>query len=139
MSEATIEAAVAATSIDEVAERVIEALRAMGAYGRRRARTQREVAQLAGTNGRMLQHATRRLLELGEPVVTACDAPAGMFLAETHQELADYAAQLRSRIVGNAARLKLVRRLAREWVAAEAVEPNGQRRLFAIGRCGSEA
>ncbi len=118
-------------SLTPIADRVHAALRSMGAFGRARARTQAEVARLAGTNTRKLQHATLELIERGVPIVTACDEPMGMFLAETLSELADYRDQLHARLVGNAKRMKGVRRIMREWMEHEAIEPDGQRRLFA--------
>lgn len=118
-------------TIAAVADRVYAAMKSMGAYGRARARTQGEVARLAGTNTRALQHATLVLIERGVPIVTACDDPPGMFLAETLSELAAYSDQLHARLVGNAVRMKGVRRIMREWTEYESVEPNGQRRLFA--------
>jgi hypothetical protein len=117
-------------SLDKVADRVMAALMSMGAYGRSRARTQREVARLAETDTRTLQRAQRVLLERGEPVVSTCGKPAGVFIAETHPELGAYDRQLDNRIRGLAIRLRPVRRIRRDWLAAETIEPSGQRRLF---------
>lgn len=117
--------------LNAVADRVYAALTSMGAYGRSRARRQREVADLAKTNTRHLQLATLVLIERGVPVCTVCDEPMGMFIAETHGELGKYCEQLQSRIKGLASRFKVLRKIARQWIAAETVEPKtGQIRLF---------
>jgi hypothetical protein len=117
-------------SLDKVADRVLSTLKSMGAYGRKRARTQAEVARAAKTDTRTLQQATRVLLDRGEPVVSTCGKPPGVFIAETHPELGAYDRQLDNRIRGLANRIKPLRRIIRQWVAAETIEPGGQRRLF---------
>jgi hypothetical protein len=117
--------------VDEVADRVLEALNRLGAVGRGRARSQAEVAAAAATNARTLRHATLALNRRGVPAVTTCVIPVGVFLAQTDAELADYDAQLDHRIRGLAMRLKEVRRMRRAMAAAGPVEPDGQRRLWA--------
>ncbi len=114
----------------DVAARVLAAMNGRGAYGRAKAVTQREIARLAGTSPRVLQEATAELVAQGVPIATTCGSPPGMFLATTVTELQEYGAQLHARIVGNAVRLKGVRKMCREWLERMAVEPGGQRRLF---------
>jgi len=120
-----------ARDLERTADAVMQAMRDMQAFGRGRARKQAEVAALAGTTSRTLQMATLVLIERGVPVVTTCETPSGMFVAETLSEIADYGDQLYARIRGNALRLKGVRRIARRWDEAGPVESTGQRRLFA--------
>ncbi len=114
---------------DEVADKVLAALKTMGAYGAGRARPQPEVARLVGIDTRTLQLATLRLNQRNEPVLSSCRHPCGIYIAESIDELTRYARQLRSRLVGNARRMAVVNRMVRSWVAEETVEPGGQRRL----------
>lgn len=119
-------------ALDADAERLMALLRAMGAVGRARAASQALIARSLGMSTRHLQDATLRCNERGVPVASSCVEPMGIYLAETVGELSDYGEQLRSRLVGNAHRLRCVRRIEREWSARHAVEPRtGQRRLFA--------
>lgn len=120
-----------ARELADVAARVLAAMKGRGAYGRARAVAQREIANLAGTNPRTLQQATAVLVRQGVPIATTCGSPCGMFIAETITELQAYRDQLNSRIVGNATRLRDVNRIRKAWIEREAVEPGGQRRLFA--------
>lgn len=113
-----------------MADRVLAAMKGSGAYGRAKAVTQREIAKLAGTNPRTLQLATANLVKRGVPIATTCGSPCGMFIAETLTELQEYGEQLHSRIIGNAVRLKGIRRIRRAWIERGAVEPGGQWRLF---------
>ncbi len=119
-----------AAELAAVAARVLAAMKGRGAYGRAKAVTQREIAATAGTNTRVLQEATAELVKQGVPIATTCGSPPGMFLAQTVTELQEYSEQLHARIVGNAVRLKGVRKMCREWLERMAVEPGGQRRLF---------
>ena len=115
---------------DEVADKVLAALKSMGAYGRLRARPQAEVARQMGVTTRRLQQATLSLNLRGLPVVSTCSQPPGVYIAEKYDEFDDYIRQLDHRIRGVAIRLREVRRIRRQWEAAETVEPSGQRRLF---------
>ena len=115
--------------MDGVADRVLATLKTMGAYGRGRARPQAEVARAAGIDTRRLQQATLNLNLRGEPVVSSCVKPLGIFIAQNDGELQAYRKQLHSRLVGNGRRLGAVNRIIRAWIAEEATEPSGQRRL----------
>lgn len=115
----------------ELADRVIETLRNMGAIGAARAVTQVELARACGTNTRNLQNATLVLNQRGEAVLSSCVAPCGVFIAETDDEITAYDRQLRGRLIGNARRRRCLRRILRERIATRRVEPNGQGRLFA--------
>ncbi|MFH1417277.1 MAG: hypothetical protein ABII12_03205 [Planctomycetota bacterium] len=114
---------------DGVADRVLAMLRTMGAYGATRARPQAEVARAIGIDTRRLQQATLVLNLRGEPVVSRCVRPFGVFIAEGEVELQAYRKQLHSRLVGNGRRLGAVNRMIRAWVAEADTEPGGQRRL----------
>lgn len=115
---------------DEVADKVLATLKSMNAYGAAKARSQAEVARLAGIDTRRLQQATLALNLRGEPVVSSCVRPFGIFIAESDRELQAYRRQLHSRLVGNGKRLGAVNRIIRAWIAETPVEPSGQRRLF---------
>lgn len=119
----------ATDNLDDIAARILAALKSFGAIGRDRARPQSQVARAAGTDTRRLQQATLMLNRNGEPIASTCLQPKGMFIAETVGELQDYAKQLHSRLKGNAHRLKAVNRIIRTQIEAKAVEPGGQRRL----------
>jgi len=114
---------------DEVADKVLAALKSMGAYGASRARSQAEVARAVGVDTRRLQQATLNLNLQGEPVLSSCVKPFGIFIANSIEELKGYAEQLRSRLIGNGRRMAALNRIIRAWVAEEKVEPGGQRRL----------
>ena len=114
---------------DEVADKVLAALRNMGACGASRARPQAEVARAVGIDTRRLQQATLALNLRGEPVLSSCVQPPGIFIADQVGEVTAYAKQLRSRLVGNGRRLAAVNRIQRSWIAEENPEPNGQQRL----------
>ena len=117
--------------VNEVAERVMRTLTEMQAFGEGRARRQAEVASAAGTNTRVLQAATLVLNQRGVAVLSTCGQPAGIYIAESDAELAAYDRQLDHRIRGLAVRLREIRRIRRARAAAQIVEPNGQRRMFA--------
>lgn len=111
---------------------LVAALRAMGAIGRDRAVPMRGVARGGGWTTRDVQYASAVANEIGLAVVTACDAPRGMYLAETLAELADYERQLVSRLRGNARRALHVRRMVRRLREQHAVDPlSGQLRWWA--------
>ena len=110
---------------------MLTALKTMHAFGRARVRPQAEVAREARVPVRALQQATFRLNERGEPVVSTCKPPCGIYIAETYAEIEQYERQLTNRIRGNAIRLRPVRAIKRSWLAQEKVEPSGQGRLFA--------
>ncbi len=116
--------------IETLADRLLAWLETNHVRGRAAARKQRDVARMLGTTTRNLQTAMIALNARGVPVVSSCAEPQGVFLAECDEELADYARQLNNRIRGLAQRLIPVRRIERQRVAARAVEPSGQRRLF---------
>ena len=116
--------------INQVADRVLKTLRDMQAIGESRARPQAEVARAAMTSSRALQRATLALNQRGIAVVSTCQIPAGVYIAETDAELAQYDAQLDHRIRGVAIRLREIRRIRRARTAAEMIEPDGQRRMF---------
>lgn len=120
-----------ASKLTEVAARVYAALKAKDAYGAAKPVIQSELAKLAGTNSRVLQWAQLQLIEQGVPVCSTCGSPPGVFIATTLTELQAYGANLHSRIVGNAWRLKGVRKMTRDWLDRLEIEPSGQRRLFA--------
>lgn len=101
--------------IERVADDVLAALQGMDARGAAKARTQRDVARVAGTNPRTLQDATLVLNLRGEPVCTSCGEPPGMFLAASIEELKTYRGQLHSRLLGNGKRMAAVSRIVRRW------------------------
>lgn len=115
----------------DAVERLVRYLRTAGAVGRGAAVTQRRVARAMGWTPREVQQITLAANERGVPVCSACDAPRGVYLAETAAELADYEAQLMARLRGVAARAAHVRRMSRRLRDGAAVDPlTGQRYLF---------
>lgn len=116
--------------LEGVAARVFETLKEMNAVGSASARKQTEVARACGVSTRRLQTATLALNRAGIAVLSTCHAPYGVYLAETDDEITDYCAQLRARLVGNAARRRAVRKILAQRIALRSVEPDGQGRLF---------
>jgi len=117
--------------LDAAGDALAAWLRAEGAVGRRNAIHQAAAAAALKVATRRLQDVTLRLNERGVPVCSAVVEPMGIYLAETVEELADYGEQLRSRLIGNAHRLRCVQRMARDKAAEYPVDPvTGQRRLW---------
>lgn len=114
-------------------DELVRTLRELGAVGRSAAVPQRLVARRCGWTTRELQLVSAAANGAGMPVVTACDAPAGMYLAETIDELRDYESQLMSRLRGNAGRALSVRRIVRRWREADAVDPISGQRCLPLG------
>jgi hypothetical protein len=123
------ESAKSAVSSEDLADQVLAALTNLGAAGRQRARTQAEIARVVGCPQRLICDATLALNLRGEPAISTCGSPPGVFLAQTVEELQGYEQQLDHRIRGNAIRLREVRKILRKKIAQAAVEPSGQRRL----------
>jgi hypothetical protein len=119
-----------ATLLNQVAEKVLKVLNEMNAIGEARAQLQAAVASRAGISTRLLQHATLALMDRNVLVLSNCGHPQGIFVAETDDEIDRYEEQLVHRIRGLAIRRRGLRRIRRARVAARAIEPNGQRRMF---------
>lgn len=113
------------------AARVWNYLHAHRHYGAAAAIKQADVARQLGISARLVQRATLELNRQGQPVVSSCMEPFGIFIATSIEEIDAYDRQLHSRLVGDAMRRGFVRRMKRERLAAMHVEPDGQRRLFA--------
>lgn len=109
----------------------MQTLRDMRAIGAARAVTQAALASACGISPRKLQEVTLELNRRGVAVLSSCVAPFGVYLAETDDEIRAYDHQLRGRLIGNAMRRGYVRKILRDRACARAVEPDGQRRLFA--------
>ena len=114
---------------DEVVDHLEKVVAAMGAVGRANARRQKLIARQMGVSTRRLQLAARQLRKRGVPLVSTCDPPLGMYVAETNDEMESYLRQLHARIKGNAETFSDIRDIQRRRIAAMPVEPGGQRRL----------
>jgi len=79
--------------------------------GRTNSITQAGLAEALACNRRTLQLALVWMLEHDNRlIVSSCATPPGVYVPETKAEKTEYVEQLRSRLIGNARRLKHVRR-----------------------------
>ncbi len=133
MSAAAIHLATTPADLDSVSEamRLWCWLVEHHIVGAARAVKQVIVAHQIGTSTRLIQRSMGILIARGMPVCSSCAEPMGIFVPETIAELDAYIAQLQSRLIGDATRVSGLKQIRREKIAAMAVEPGGQGRLFA--------
>lgn len=132
MSVAAIHPSANPTDLDSVSEamRLWCWLVESHIVGAARAVKQAVVAIQVGTSTRAIQRSMGILIAKGMPVCSSCIEPMGIFIPATIAELDAYIAQLQSRLVGDATRVSGLKRIRRDKIAAMAVEPGGQGRLF---------
>lgn len=116
--------------VNEVADRIVMLLIDRNKIGKSNAWKQADAAVAAGTNTRMLQHATFRLNERGVAALANCGHPPGIYIAGSDAEIEEYIRNLRSRLIGDARRIGFLRRILRQRREALTIEPDGQRRMF---------
>ena len=84
--------------------------------GRGMAITSRELSDLTGQPDRAIRLAIEDLLDEGMPICASTKRPAGYFIVSTLQEKTEYEQTMKSRIIGNAHRLKLFKRSAAHYL-----------------------
>ena len=80
--------------------------------GRLQAITSRELSGVTGQPDRTIRLAIGELLDEGVPICASTQPPAGYFLVSNLQEKADYEKTMKSRIIGDAHRLKMFKHSA---------------------------
>ena len=86
--------------------------------GKARAITGRELATIVGhRDDRQVRMVIRELITDGLPVASSTEFPAGYFIVATRQEVEEYAASIRSRLIEDAIRRRDFRRAANMHLA----------------------
>ena len=80
------------------------------------------VQRLGGTVDRSVRLAIRKLITLGYPIASATDSPAGYYIAETWEEVTQYAQTLRARLIQDAIRRRDFIRAAKTRVEPKQLE-----------------
>lgn len=94
--------------------------------GRNRAITGKVLAQMIGSDAvgqdRRLRVFVAELIEEGHPIASTTESPAGFFIANSPQEVNQYAQTLRKRLVKDAIRRRDFLRASREILQPEQLE-----------------
>ena len=89
-------------------------------YGRKNARTGKELAKLLGfTDDRLIRIAIRELIAEGLPIASSVQQPYGYYIAISYQEAQEYMRVLRSRLVEDAYRRRDFKLAARTVLQPE--------------------
>lgn len=84
--------------------------------GRGTAIKSRELARIVECEERKVRLMIRALIRDGLPVASSTEAPAGYFVVATRQEVSDYAASLRNRLIEDAVRRRDFCKVADEYL-----------------------
>lgn len=90
-------------------------IRSLLRYGRKNARTGKELAKVLGfSNDRCVRQTIRELIAEGLPIASSVTPPLGYFIASSLDEATNYMRNLKSRLVEDAYRRRDFKVAARE-------------------------